>query len=69
LISDFVRDPGLARDVAIRGRQSVLSAFSPETTRAELAETYQAAVDRDARGAAFAGAVALRQSAADASDR
>jgi glycosyltransferase involved in cell wall biosynthesis len=69
LISDFVREPGLARDVAIRGRQSVLSAFSPETTRAELAETYQAALDRDARGTAFAGAVALRQPAADATDR
>jgi glycosyltransferase involved in cell wall biosynthesis len=43
-IVDFIESPSLATDVAKRGREYVLSAFSPQTTRTDLAEAYNFAL-------------------------
>ena len=45
-IAEFVEEPAMATAVATRGRDSVLAAFSPETTRRHLAETYERALRR-----------------------
>jgi glycosyltransferase involved in cell wall biosynthesis len=39
-IAAFIREPAMAAAVAARGRQRILEAFSPETTRRHLAEAY-----------------------------
>jgi hypothetical protein len=55
----------------MRGRQRVLTAFSPDTTRAELAATYQVALERETRGAYATATAPMRATAsavADASD-
>lgn len=56
-IAAFVHEPAMATAVATRGRDRVLAAFSPETTRRHLAETYERALQRSAPGTRAASVV------------
>ncbi len=50
LVAAFLNDRELAAAVARRGRRRVLDTFSADTTRAHLAEAYDAAMDRTVTG-------------------
>jgi glycosyltransferase involved in cell wall biosynthesis len=66
-IADLVRNPEVATDVARRGRQSVLDAFSPDTTRNQLGQAYEQALLRAPKRASYTNAVSADASVAESS--